>query len=70
MEMVSKTRGVIMNEYLVTAQGYYKTDKDKQTILLHDTFIAQSEKDAERLFNDKFNNEYEILRVYSAQNLA
>lgn len=59
-----------MDEYLVTAQGYPKTDKYKQTVLLHDTFLAKNEDNAKQLFNSKFEDEYEIMRVYSAQNLT
>lgn len=70
MEMVYTNRGIKMNEYLVTAQGYPKTDKYKQTILLHDTFLAKDETDAKLLFNTKFEEEFEIIRVYSAQNLT
>lgn len=59
-----------MYEYLVTAQGYFKNDQYKQTILLHDTFMAKNESDAKGLFNAKFEDEYKIIKVYSAKNLT
>lgn len=60
----------MIKEYLVTAQGYNKTDDYKQTILLHDTFIAKDENDAKGLFNKKFENEYKIIKIYSAQDVT
>lgn len=59
-----------MNEYLVTAQGYPKNDEYKQTILLHDTFMAKNENDAKGLFNQKFKDEYKIMQIYSAEDLT
>ena len=59
-----------MKEFLITAQGYCKTDKYKQTMLLHDTFLANSPQDAETMFSKKFDDEYEILKIYSAQDLT
>lgn len=59
-----------MNEYLVTAQGYPKNDQYKQTILLHDTFMAKDESHAKELFNTKFEDEHKIVKIYSAQDIT
>ncbi|NBU33542.1 hypothetical protein EBS40_02845 [bacterium] len=52
-------------EWLVTAQGYLKDDKSKQTMLLHDTFKRNSDHEAKQSFLDKFGIAYEIIQVYS-----
>lgn len=52
-------------EYLVTAQGYEKTDQYKQTILLYDTFHASSEEQAENNFLEKYEQTHHILNIYS-----
>ena len=60
----------MLNEYVVTAQGYEKSDEYKQTILLHDTFMAKNENDAKELFNQKFENDYNIMKIYSTQDVT
>lgn len=60
----------MLKEYLVTAQGYEKTDQYKQTILLHDTFMAKDDIDATEMFKTKFENEYKIIKVYSTQDIT
>jgi hypothetical protein len=57
------------NEFLVTAQAYSKQDLYKQTFLLHDTFLAISEIEAKEQFNNKFESNYNIMKIYSAINL-
>jgi hypothetical protein len=52
-------------EWLVTAQAYIKDDSSKQTILLHDTFFTDSDHKARDAFIDKFNNQYNIVKIYS-----
>lgn len=59
-----------MKEFLVTAQGYDKTDGYKQTILLHDTFMAKDSNDAKGMFCQKFEDEYKILKIYSSQDVT
>lgn len=59
-----------MKEFLVTAQGYDKTDEYKQTILLHDTFMAQDSDDAKGMFRKKFEDEYRIIKIYSSQDIT
>jgi len=58
------------SEYLVTGQGYELTDKYKQTLLLHNTFMAKNEIDAKQLFDKHFSNTHKIIKVYSAENLT
>lgn len=60
----------MLSEYVVTAQGYEKSDEYKQTILLHDTFMAKNENDAKELFNQKFENDYKIIKIYSTQDVT
>lgn len=60
----------MLKEYLVTAQGYEKSDQYKQTILLHDTFIAKNDTDAKEMFKIKFENEYKIIKIYSTQDVT
>lgn len=54
-----------MIEYLVTGQGYPKTDIYKQTILLHDSFIAENSDDASNQFNTKYDQEYKGIKIFS-----
>jgi hypothetical protein len=54
-----------MTEYLVTGQGYKKTDRYKQTILLHDSFFCNDSDDASAEFNEKFSKEYNLLKIHS-----
>lgn len=60
----------MLKEFLVTAQGYNIKDQDKQTILLHDTFMAKNDIDAKEMFTNKFQDEYKILQVYSTQDVT
>ena len=53
-------------EFLVTAQAYEKTDTDKQTVLLHDTFVAKDSQEAKKMFTDKFNEDHHIVKIYSS----
>lgn len=55
----------MLKEYLVTAQGYEKTDQYKQTILLHDTFMAKDDIDAKEMFKIKFEQTYKIIKIFS-----
>lgn len=57
-------------EFLVTAQCYEKNDKDRQTILLHETFFADDSQKAQELFHNKFDNTYKIVKIYSAIELT
>lgn len=59
-----------MKEYLVTAQGYSKTDEYKQTILLHESFLANNAEDAESMFNTKFTDDFNIMNIYSVVDLT
>ena len=52
-------------EYLVTGQGYSKTDLYKQSILLHDSFVAEDSDDASNQFSKKFDVEYSIIKIFS-----
>lgn len=56
-------------EFLVTAQGYLKTDNTKQIILLHDVFKANTEQEATDMFKRAFETDYKVLNVYSAVNI-
>lgn len=53
-------------EYLVTAQGYEKNDPYKQTLLLYDTFNAETEKQAENCFMQKYELTHHIINIYSS----
>lgn len=59
-----------MKEFLVTAQGYDKTDEYKQTILLHDVFMAKDTDDAKSMFHKKFEDDYKILKIYSSLDMT
>lgn len=52
-------------EFLVTGQAYEKNDPYKQTILLHDTFFANSEDEAKALFDNHFRQIYKVMQIYS-----
>lgn len=52
-------------EFLVTAQAYKKNDPDKQTILLHDTFFEKYEYNARQEFYNRFDKEYNIIKIFS-----
>ena len=54
-----------MTEYLVTGQGYKKTDEYKQTILLHDSFFSDNSDAASTEFNEKFSKDYNLLKIHS-----
>jgi hypothetical protein len=60
---------MMLEEYLVTGQGYEKTDTYKQTLILHDTFQASDEHDARNQFNAKFAFTHNVLNIYSAISL-
>lgn len=60
----------IMTEYLVTAQGYNINDQYKQTILLHDAYIAEDEDHARREFIHNMSKDYHIMKIYSITNLS
>lgn len=60
----------MVKEYLVTGQAYDKKDEYKQTILLHDAFVAKDEFIAEDLFNQKFKDEYNIMKIYSVIDIS
>jgi hypothetical protein len=64
------TNEYTMMEYLVTGQGYETTDNTKQIILLHDTFFAINEKDAQQAFKSKFENSHKMLKIFSTTNLS
>ena len=57
-------------EYLVTGQGYIKTDRTKQTLLLHDTIHAIDDSAAESCFMTKFSPTHNIVRIYSVVDTA
>lgn len=57
-------------EFLVTAQAYAKDDEYKQTILLHDTFMVNDKNCAKQEFESKYQNEFNILKIFSITNLA
>lgn len=57
-------------EFLVTAQAYFKNDIYKQTILLHDTFLAADKNYAQKEFEEKYQNDYNILKIFSVVNLS
>jgi hypothetical protein len=59
-----------MKEYLVTAQGYMKTDPYKQTIILYDTFIATNEQEAKNQFHTKFSCSHNVIKIYSAEDIS
>jgi len=52
-------------EYLVTGQGYMKTDLYKQSILLHDSFVAENSDDASDQFSKKNDAEYSVIKIFS-----
>jgi hypothetical protein len=56
-------------EYLVTGQGYDKKDKWKQTVLLHDSFIADDSDDASEKFTKKFSKNYKLIKIFSVISL-
>jgi hypothetical protein len=57
-------------EFLVTAQVYEKTDPYKQTILLHDVFFTSSSDKAEDMFNSRFEDTHNIIKIYSSINIS
>lgn len=52
-------------EYLVTGQGHIRTDAHKQSILLHESFVAKDSDDAYQQFNQKFDSEYNAIKIFS-----
>jgi len=57
-------------EWLITGQGYEKTDSSKQTILLHETLMAACESTAKEQFNAIYNTTHHIIRIYSIMETA
>lgn len=57
-------------EWLITGQGYEKTDASKQTILLHETLMAACESTAREKFNTKYDTTHHIVRIYSIMETA
>jgi hypothetical protein len=57
-------------EFVVTAQIYNKFDKDKQTLLMHDTFKTTSSDDAKDLFKNKYDIDHNIIKIYSAVSVS
>lgn len=53
-------------EYLVTGMAYEKNDPYKQTLLLHDTFLANDADEAKDMFHSSLGNSHEILKIYSS----
>lgn len=58
-----------MKEYLVTGQGYDKSDEYKQTILLHDSFLTDHADKAKEMFTTKFEPDFHIINIYSVMDL-
>lgn len=58
------------NEFLVTAQAYANNDKYKQTVILHDTFMVNDQCCAKKEFEKKYQNDFNILKIYSITNLS
>lgn len=57
-------------EWLVTGQGYLKDDQSKQTILLHEAFQIDDDREAEKLFRTKFSETHNIIKVYSVTDVS
>jgi hypothetical protein len=60
----------LIEEYLVTAQGYENNDQYKQTILLHDSFFVENEHNATQAFKDKFEPTHTVMNIYSVTKLT
>lgn len=57
-----------MKEFNITAQVYSITDEYKQTLLVNDVIKASSKNSAIAEFYSQ-NPEYQIVRIYSAEEL-
>lgn len=57
---------MMLEEYLVTGQGYKKNDPYKQNTILYDTFDAKDSNDAEKQFNILYANTHNIIKIYSS----
>lgn len=57
-------------EWLITGQGYEKTDPSKQTLLLHETLMAACESTAREQFNAIYSTTHDIIRIYSIMETA
>jgi hypothetical protein len=69
MEMVYTNTGLkLMKEFNITAQVYCKEDSNKQTLLINQTIEAKSKDRAVTQFYGQ-NPDYEIIKVYSAEEI-
>lgn len=59
-----------MKEFNITAQIYDKNDKDKQTILINKAFFALSKEKAITMFYDSLDENDEIMKIYSVEEIS
>lgn len=55
----------INKEYTITAQVYNVFDKYKQTLLIADSYRAESAEDAEKKFREIYSIDHNIVKVFS-----
>ena len=58
-----------ISSYNITAQIYNKQDKYKQTLLINNVIDAYSEKQAIEKFTNDVSNDYELIKIYSIENI-
>jgi len=58
-----------ISSYNITAQIYNKQDKYKQTLLINNVIDAYSEKQAIEKFTNDMSNDYELIKIYSIENI-
>ena len=61
--------GGIMKKFNITALIYFKLDSSKQTIFMNEIIAAPSEYEAKILFRNKLESAYEVVKIYSVEEI-
>jgi hypothetical protein len=58
-----------MKHFNITAQVYSKFDQYKQTIFMNEMIMADSADNAATLFQEIYNRDHKILKIYSIEEI-
>ena len=59
-----------MKTFNVTGLIYFKLDLSKQTLFMNEIIKAPSEYQAEILFRNKLESSYEVVKIYSVEEIV
>ena len=59
-----------MKTFNITAQIYKKYDQYKQTIFTNEIIIAENEQNTILLYKMTLDDEYSVLKIYSAEEIS